>query len=242
MELLVRGWAGGGGERRNEFAGGEVFKGLEAAGEFFGGEAAVAIESAEKIGSGARAFFRIAMHTAGNEVAVGIAPGLDLRHDMVNALNARVHAAQAIKAEAAFARVDGLAQRFGAQEVRFFQIEVGNLWSGFASFGRFGTGEGDLFRQTDFDDVAGFAALDEAENAVVHEATHRGTHRAGAKASSAGEPVHRELELELAFEARVAEEIEIDDLVGGGEMESRDENVGELFPDEYGVGDFGVYG
>lgn len=97
LELFVRGWAGGGGERGNELAGGEVFEGLEAAGEFFGSEAAVAIESAEKIGSGARAFFRIAMHTAGDEVAVGIAPGLDLGHDMVDALNARVGAAQAIK-------------------------------------------------------------------------------------------------------------------------------------------------
>lgn len=138
--------------------------------------------------------------------------------------------------------MDGLAQRFGAQEVRFFQVEVGNLQSSFAGFGRFGTREGDLIRQTDLDDVASFAAFDEAENAVVHEAAHGGTHRAGAKASAAGEPVHRELELELAFEARVAEEIKIDDLVGGGETESRDENVGELFPDEYGVGDFGFHG
>jgi hypothetical protein len=40
----------------------------------------------------------------------------------------------------------------------------------------------------------------------------------------------------------VAEEMEIDDLVGDGETQSRDEDVRELFPDEYGVGDFGFHG
>lgn len=110
-----------------------------------------------------------------------------------------------------------------------------------AGLGRIGSRDGDLFGQTDFDDMAGFAAFDQAENAVVDEATHGRPDRAVAKASAAGEPLHGKLELEPAFEASVAEEIEIDDLVDGGEAQPRDEDVGELFPDEYDIGDFGFH-
>lgn len=237
---------GWGGELRRkgrlELAGGEIVEGEEAGGEFFGGQAAVAVESTQKVGGGARAFLRIAVHAAGDEVAVGITPGLDLRDDMVEALYTRVRAAQAIKTEAGLAGVDGPSQRLGVQEIRLFQVEGGNLRSGFAGCGRIGTGNGDLFRQAHFDDMTGLAAFDQAQDAVIDEATHGRADGAGAKASATGEPVHRKVELELAFEAGVAEEMEIDDLVGDGETQSRDEDVRELFPDEYGVGDFGFHG
>jgi hypothetical protein len=96
---------------RGELAGGEGVEGAETGVEFGGSQAALAVEPAEKTGGGTLAFERIAFETAGNQVAVGVVPGLDAGHDVVEALNARVGAAQTIKTMAAFAEVDGLASR-----------------------------------------------------------------------------------------------------------------------------------
>jgi len=72
------------GQRRWELAGGEGVEGAEAGGEFGVGEAAVAEEPAEEVFGGGLPLFRVAITTAGNEVAVGIAPRLGLRDDMVD--------------------------------------------------------------------------------------------------------------------------------------------------------------
>ena len=85
----------------------------EAASEFDGSQAALAVEPAEKIVSGSLPLVRVAFQTAGDEVAVGIAPQVDARHDVIEALHAFVEAAEAVKAEAALAGVDGLAERPG---------------------------------------------------------------------------------------------------------------------------------
>jgi hypothetical protein len=49
-------------------------------------------------------------------------PGADAGHDVVEALDARVGAAQTIEAVAPFAEVDGLAQGAGFEEVEVFEI------------------------------------------------------------------------------------------------------------------------
>jgi hypothetical protein len=49
-------------------------------------------------------------------------PRFDAGHDVVEALDARVGAAQTIKTMAAFAEVDGLAQGAGLEEVEVFQV------------------------------------------------------------------------------------------------------------------------
>jgi hypothetical protein len=94
---------------RSELAGGEGVEGAEAGVEFGGGQGALAVEPAEKIGGGTFAFERIAFEAGGNQVAIGVAPGPDAGHDVVEALDAGLGAAQTIKTMAAFAEVDGLA-------------------------------------------------------------------------------------------------------------------------------------
>lgn len=110
---------------RGEFARGEGVEGAETRVEFGGGQAALAIERAEKIGGGTFSFLRIAFEAAGNEVAVGVAAGLDAGHDVVEALVAGVGALETIETVAAFAEVDGLAQGAGLEEVQLFQVDSG---------------------------------------------------------------------------------------------------------------------
>ena len=108
---------------RREFAGGEGVEATETGVEFGGGQAAVAEEPAEKIGGATFAFQRIAFEAAGNQVAVGVAARLSAGHDVIEDLDARVGAPQAVEAVPAFAKVDGLAQRAGLEEVELFEIE-----------------------------------------------------------------------------------------------------------------------
>ena len=121
----MRGFADGGvgvEDGRGELAGGEGVESAETGVELGGGDAALAVQPAEKIGGGTLAFERIAFEAGGNQVAVGVAPGPHAGHDVVEALDARVGAAQTIKTMAAFAEVDGLAEGAGLEEVEFFQV------------------------------------------------------------------------------------------------------------------------
>ena len=108
--------------RRRELAGSEGVEGAETGVEFRGGQAALAVEPAEKIGGGTLSFERIAFEAGGNQVAIGVAPRTDAGHDVVKALDARIGAAQTIKAMAAFAEGDGLAQGAGLEEVEGFEV------------------------------------------------------------------------------------------------------------------------
>jgi hypothetical protein len=107
---------------RGELAGGESVEGAETGAEVAEGEATLAVEPAEKIGGRTLAFEGIAFEAGGDEVAIGIVPGPDAGHDVVEALDARVGAAQTIKTMAAFAEVDGLAQGAGFEEVEVLQV------------------------------------------------------------------------------------------------------------------------
>ena len=109
--------------QRRELAGGEGVEGAEAFGEFSIGQAALAIEPAEIIAGGAVAFAGIALQTAGNEVAVGIAAQKDTRHDMVDAPRRGRKPPPAIKTTAAFPRMDGLAQRRVLHEIHFIEVD-----------------------------------------------------------------------------------------------------------------------
>ena len=101
---------------RGEFAGSEGVEGAETGVELRGGQAALAVEPAEKIGGGTLSFERIAFEAGGNQVAIGVVSGPGAGHDVVEALDARVGAAQTIKTMAAFAEVDGLAEGTGLEE------------------------------------------------------------------------------------------------------------------------------
>jgi len=158
---------------RREFAGGEGVEGVETGVEFGGGQAAVAEEPAEKIGGGTFAFERIAFEATGNQVAVGIASALGAGRDVIEALGARVGAAQTIKTVAAFAEVDGLTQGAGLEEVELLEIDrrvdrrVGGagVGRGGADGESAGTSGGNLLGEAHLDNVPGFAAMDDAERA-----------------------------------------------------------------------------
>src|SRR6266581_3942799 len=107
--------------RRAELACGEIFQGAEASVEFGGREAALAVESAQKIRDRTVALARVAFDAAGNEVAVGIASEAHAWDDMVEALHVGGSAAEAVKAGAAFAIVNGFAERPSTQEIRGFE-------------------------------------------------------------------------------------------------------------------------
>src|SRR6266571_5724159 len=108
-------------ERRAELAGGEVFQGAEASVEFGRRQAALAVERAQKIPGRAVGLARVAFDAAGNQVAVGVASEARAWNDVVEALHMSGSAAKAVKASAAFAIVNGLAERPGFQEIRGFE-------------------------------------------------------------------------------------------------------------------------
>jgi hypothetical protein len=244
---------------REEFAGGEGVESAEARVEFGGGQALLAIEGAEKVAGGTFAFLGIAFEATGNQVAVRVTAGLDARHDVVEALDARVNALETVKTVAAFAEVDGLAQGAGLEEVQPFQVNrsvrvdrkerVGKGVSigGMGRAGGVAQGDGAGIRGANFigqahlEDVAGFAALDEAQRAKNGEAAHGFAHGTGADAEAAGDPGHGAVELEPSFEPGVAEEIEIDGAVDEGQAQARVEKVGELYPEKLEVQFFGFH-
>jgi hypothetical protein len=221
---------------RGELAGSEGVEGAERGVELRGGQAALAVKPAEEIGGGTLAFERIAFEAGGNQVAIGVAPSADAGHDVVEALGARVGAAQTIKAMAAFAEVDGLAEGAGLEEVEVFEVGGLRLAGGAADGdgarhgGQAGAKAANLIGQEHVNAVAGFAAADKAERTEDDEAADRFTDGAGADADIAGEPGPGEAELELAFETAVADEMRIDGAVGDGQAQPREERVLELFP------------
>jgi len=75
----LRCWLVGRVLRGAKLAGGEGIESAEAAREFGGGQAAQAVEAAEEIGGEPRPFLRVTFHTAGDEIAVGIAAGANAR-------------------------------------------------------------------------------------------------------------------------------------------------------------------
>jgi len=167
---------------------------------------------------------------------------------VVKAVDAGVSAAQTIKTMAAFAEVDGLAKGAGLEEVEFFQAG-GLRLAGRAADGdgaRYGGQAGakaaNLVGQEHVNDVPGFAATDQAERTEDDEAADGFTHGASADADAAGEPGHGKAELELAFEAAVADEMRIDGAVGDGQPQPREEEVLELYPKLFDIQFFAFHG
>ena len=114
--MIPTGW-----EQRAELAGGEIFQGAKTAVEFGGRQAALAEERAQKMPGRTVALARIAFDAAGNQVAVGIASEAHAWHDVVEALDVSGSAAEAVEAGAAFAIVNGFAERPALQEIGGFE-------------------------------------------------------------------------------------------------------------------------
>ena len=102
---------------RDELAGGEIIEGAEATAKFGVAQAAVAVERAYKLDGGALRLIGVAIETARDEVAVGIAAEVCLRDDMVEAPSVVGDPPRTIEAAAALAGVDGAAERTSLQEI-----------------------------------------------------------------------------------------------------------------------------
>src|SRR6266571_3916931 len=176
-------------ERGAELAGGEIFQGAEASVEFGRGEAALAVESAQKIRDRTVALARVAFDTAGNQVAVGIASQAHAWHDVVEALHMSGSAAEAVKAGAAFAIVNGFAKRPGFQEIGGFERRGRRLPRGPRGQCRavFALAERtDLLGQAHLHEMAGLAAFQHAQSPQLIEPAHRLARRSDGETQSAG--------------------------------------------------------
>jgi hypothetical protein len=217
----VKRGAGGVNERRGELSGGEGVKGAEASGEFGVGEAALAVEPAEEVLGGGLALFRVAIATARNEVAVGIASRLNLRDHMVDGPYEDSKAAQAVKAKATLARVDGLAQSLVFEEIGVRDARGERQPGGAAGGEDIGAEGANLLRQADHDHVTDLVAFDQAQDAEIEEASQGAARGHGTEADAAGEPGNGKAEAGPPFEAAVAQEIRIDGALGDREAQAR---------------------
>jgi len=235
--FLVGRWFGGrslpagqAGHRRRELAGGEGVEDAKAGGEFGVGQAALAVEAAEEITGGAIPFLGVALQTAGDEVAIGIAAEGDAWDNMIEAANQRRKPTQAIETASAFPHMDGVAQSAGFQEV-LLEVEAARKRPGVAAADHFVAGGANFVGQAHLDDMADFAAFDQAQNAVGDQTAHGPTGGVGGEASTAGEPGNGEAEPGLSFETAVPQEVRIDGAVRDGQAQPGDEKVFEVFPD-----------
>lgn len=173
---------------------------------------------------------------AGDQVAIGIAAELHARNDVVEALHPDGDPAKAIKAEAALARVDGLAERASFHEIYFFEVgratEAAQRHAGDNTAGANGA---NFLRQTRLDEVAGFGALNQAQDALLDEAAHRLAHRSVREVEIAGHRENRESHAALPIEAAVPDQMRIDGAVDDREVQARGENIFQLLPDLFSV-------
>ena len=125
--------------------------------------------------------------------------------------------------------MDGAAQSGSFQEVEFVEVEGPGAAEGTA--GEVARARGANFiGEAHLDEMAGFAAFHQAQDAVRDEATHSPAGGIVAETRTASEPEHGELQTSLSFEAAVTEEMRVDGAVGSRELETRNEEVLELFP------------
>lgn len=108
---------GGRGENGAQLPGSECFQGAQAVVEFARAQATLAAEAAQKIFGSRFSLLRVAFDAAGNQIAVGIAAAAGCGDDVVEAARRGSELAQAIEAEAAVSRMNGLAAAFPIHEI-----------------------------------------------------------------------------------------------------------------------------
>jgi hypothetical protein len=96
---------------------------------------------------------------------------------VVEALHVGGSAAETIKTGAAFVIVNGFAERLGFQEIRGFERRGRRLSRVPGSAISAWADGADLLGQAHLDEMAGFAAFEQAQSAQLIEAAHRLAHR-----------------------------------------------------------------
>jgi hypothetical protein len=133
--------------------------------------------------------------------------------------------------------MDGLAQGFVFEEVHLAGVDCGRKErAGGANPAR--RKGANLLGDTNFDNMTGFAALDEEQSAAGDEAAQGPARGVAAKPSAASEPIDGKAYAGLSFQAAVAQEMRIDGPISRRQAQARNKVVLELFPDECGVGFF----
>jgi len=167
---------------------------------------------------------------------------------MVEAPHASVELAQTIKAKAALARVDGLAEGLGFQKVCFFEVEGARQPDGAAGGDTIvavpprWAGGSNFAGQTHFDYMTVSAAFHQAQGTLSSKPADGLSHRPAGDTSTAGEPGDGKPELRFPFEAAMPQKMRIDRAVDDGEAQPRDEKVLKLFPEEFSIQFFVFHG
>ncbi len=165
-----------------------------------------------------------------------------LRDDVVETPSLGNEPAETIEAAAAFAGVDGAAERTSLQEIGLREAGTAGSSGGAAGCGFGSAQSANFLGQPHTNDVMGLAtAFDQAQDASRNEATHRLASGLLRETNTAGKPGHRKAETELAFEAAVAKKMRVDDAVSQGKVELRREQVFHLFPHLYSIEFFVVH-
>src|SRR5258708_38527297 len=118
-----------------ELAGGEGVERLESANQLGAGYTALTVEGAQKVGGGALALAGVAFEAARDQVAVRVGTEQGAGYNVIEALHLRADAAEAVKADAPFAGVDGLAELGGAHKVDFLEVAAARRGNGHACLG-----------------------------------------------------------------------------------------------------------
>jgi len=160
---------------------------------------------------------------------------------VVEALHFPADATKAVKADARFAGVDGLAELGGAHKIDFLEVAGVRRGSGRARLGAASASAGNLFGKPNVHHVTRFAALDQPQGAVLHEPAQRGAHGFLGKAKVPRQPNNGKMKARPAFKAAVPEKVVINGSVGGGEAQTRGKGVLELLANEFGAGLFGFH-
>ena len=130
-------------------------------------------------------------------------------------------AAQAVKAEATLAGVDGLAQSFVFEEIGV-RDAGGERQPGRAAGGvDIGADGGNLLRQTDHDHVTDLVAFDQAQDAEIEETSQGAPRGHGTEADTAGQPGNGKTEAGPPFEPAMAQEMRIYGALGDREARAR---------------------
>jgi hypothetical protein len=89
--------------------------------------------------------------------------------------------------------------------------------------------------------VAGAGAFEETQGTLFNERAHGLARGRSGEMNASGEPKNGKAELELPFEASVAQEMIVDHALDEIEAQARDQIIFDLFPDEDGIEVFGFH-
>lgn len=183
---------------------------------------------------------RVAVDTAGNQVAAGIAAEAHTGHDVVEALQFTASAAEAVKAGAAFASVNGFAQLPGFPEVLGFERRGGDIPDRShpqthrrAISAR--ANRADLLGQPHLHEMTVLVAFEHAQSPQLVEPAHRLARRSDGDIQSATQGRNRKLYAGLAYHEGMAQQMAVDGAPLDGQPETRSYGIFKLHPEQFDV-------